>query len=129
MNIRKSIPENVEAYIAASEPGARPLLEEMRAIIKKTIPAVDESIRWAVPFYMYKGMVGGLSAFKNHVDFGLVTSLDAAVKEELAKQGYKSGVKTIQIRFDQKVPAAILKKILIAQVKANETKEAAKAKR
>jgi uncharacterized protein len=41
----------------------------------------------------------------------------------LEKQGYKTGKKIIQIKFDQKIPSTFIKQLLKEQAKANELKK------
>ncbi len=118
--------DNVDSYIASSEPEARPTLQELRKVIKSTIPKAEESISWGVPFYKYHGLLGGFAVFKNHVSFGLAFVLETKVREELAEKGYTTGSKTVQIRFDQKVPTTAIKQILKAKAKINEAKKAIK---
>lgn len=121
--MRNYIAKNVDEYIAGSAPEARPHLEELREIIKSTVSEAEESISWGVPFYKYKGLLGGFSAFKNHVSFGLGGPvLQSGDREMLGKEGYVTGKKIIQIRFDQKVPVATIKRILRSQAKMNEVK-------
>ena len=76
-----------------------------------------------MPFYWYHGALAGFSAFKKHVGFGLAFVLQSDDRESLAKDGYTTGKKTVQIRFDQKVPVAAIEKILRAQAKVNEAKK------
>lgn len=118
--------KDVESYIASSDVAARPKLEELRKLIKSTIPNAEEKISWGVPFYWNCGALAGFSAFKNHVGFGFAFALEDNVRKELAKKGYISGKKTIQIQFDQKIPATELKGLLKAQAKKNEARKAKK---
>jgi uncharacterized protein len=112
--------QDVDSYIATADERARPVLEELRRIMKSTVPNVEESISWGVPFYRYHGALGGYAVYKNHVSFGAAGDLRREDREALEKDGYKTGKKTVQIGFDQKVPAAAIKRILKAQTKANE---------
>ncbi|MBC7943202.1 DUF1801 domain-containing protein [Candidatus Saccharibacteria bacterium] len=118
--------KDVDSYIAGSEPEARLTMNELRKIIKSTIPKAEESISWGVPFYKYHGLLGGYAVFKNHVSFGLAFVLENKDREELAEKGYTTGKKTVQIRFDQKVPTATIKQILKAKAKMNEVGKATK---
>ncbi len=119
-------PKDVDAYIAAAPVEARPILDELRKIVLMTIPKVEEKISWGVPFYRCQGEIGGFAAYTKHVSigFGAVAIEDRAALEA---KGYKVLKDTFQIKFDQKVPAAAIKKILKAKVKANAAQ--AKAKR
>jgi uncharacterized protein YdhG (YjbR/CyaY superfamily) len=118
--------KDVDAYIASAGREAGPKLKEIRKLIRLTIPKAEEGISWGMPFYKYHGVLAGFAAFKNHVSFGLVTVLGSKDREMLEKRGYKTGKKTIQIKFDQNVPTAVIKQILKAKAKMNETKRAAK---
>jgi uncharacterized protein YdhG (YjbR/CyaY superfamily) len=118
--------KDVDAYIASADSEARPKLKEIRKLIKSTIPKAEEGISWGMPFYKYHGILAGFAAFKNHVSFGLVTVLQGKDRNMLEKRGYKTGKKTIQIGFDQKVPATVIKQILKAKAKMNAAKRVGK---
>ena len=118
--------KDVDEYIASADKEARPKLKELREIIKSAAPKAEEGISWGVPFYKYHGVLAGFAAFKNHVSFGLVTVLQSKDRKMLEKKGYKTGKKTIQINFDQKVPTITIKQILKAKLKMNEAKRAIK---
>ena len=118
--------KDVDSYIANSGREARPKLKEIREIIKSTIPKVEEGISWGVPFYKYHGILAGFATFKNHVSFGFCVMLQSKDREILEKKGYITGKKTIQIKFDQKVPTTTIKQILKTKAKMNETKRAIK---
>lgn len=81
-----------------------------------------------MPFYKYHGVLAGFAAYKNHVSFGFsaVAMLQSEDRKMLETEGYITGNKTIQIKFDQKVPTSAIKQILTAQAKMNETKRAIK---
>jgi len=116
--------KDVDSYIANSSREARPILKELQRIIKVTILNVDERISWGVPFYRYHGALGGYTVYKNHVSFGCGGSdLQSKDRKMLEKKGYKTGKKTIQIKFDQKVPSAEIKQIIKAKAKMNEAKK------
>lgn len=118
--------ENVDQYIASAPSEAQQKLQEVRAAIKSAVPKAEESISWGVPFYKYHGVLAGFAAQKKHVSFGLVTVLSGKERETLEKKGYPTGSKTIQIRYDQKLPATEVRQILKAKAKANEAKMAMK---
>ena len=60
----------VDAYIAKSAPFAQPILHELRDIVHEGCPDVEETIKWSMPFFLYKGMLCNMSAFKQHCAFG-----------------------------------------------------------
>ena len=118
--------KDVEAYIKSAAKESRGKLEELRALITSTIPEAEEGIGWGVPIYKYYGVLAGLSVFKDHIDFGAAMTLSDETRAELEAKGYKTGKKTIQIKFDQKLPAAAIKRILKAQAKLNKAKKTKK---
>jgi uncharacterized protein YdeI (YjbR/CyaY-like superfamily) len=61
----------VDTYIARAQPFARPILEKVRAAFHKGCPELEEKIKWGVPSFEYKGMMGGMAAFKAHVAWGV----------------------------------------------------------
>ncbi len=118
--------KDVDSYIASMSKEARPKLIELRKLIRSTIPNAEESISWGIPFYKYNGLLAGFAAFKKHISFGLVAVLESKDLKTLEDRGYTTGKKTIQIRFDQKLPTAMIRQILKAKTKMNEAKKAAK---
>ena len=105
---------------------ARVKLEQTRAVVKATVTNADETISWGVPFYKYQGLLIGFAMGNGYVSFGLVFALQPEDAKELEANGYKTAKKTFRIRFDQKVPTAIIKRMLKSQAKMNELKKADK---
>ncbi len=56
----------VDAYIAKSADFARPILEHIREVVHAACPNVVETMKWSFPHFDYKGMMCGMSAFKEH---------------------------------------------------------------
>lgn len=95
--------------------------------MKSTIPKVEEGISWGVLFYKYHVALAGFAAYKNHVSFSFGAAvLQSKDRKMLEEKGYITGKKTIQIKFDQKVPTTAIKQILKAKAKMNEAKRAIK---
>jgi hypothetical protein len=62
----------VDAYIAKSAPFAQPILERLRQSIHDAVPEIEETVKWSMPFFMYKGIIlGNMAAFKQHCSFGI----------------------------------------------------------
>jgi len=125
--MKPSKPKDVDSYIANADREARPKLEELRKIVKSTVPRADETISWGVPIYKYHGVLAGFAAYKSHVSFGFVAAvLQNEDRKTFEEKGYITGKKTLQIKFDQKVPTTAIKQILRAHAKMNEAKRATK---
>lgn len=102
-------PNTVDEYILNANPKASPLMTELRSFILKTIPDCTEKIAWNVPNYFLGKMVCGFAAYKHHISFGANTeALNEDVSKQLQRLRYKTGKKTIQIKFDQKIPESFI---------------------
>jgi hypothetical protein len=60
----------VDGYIAKAADFARPILEEIRARVHAACPEVEETIKWSVPAFDYKGPLCSMAGFKRHAVFG-----------------------------------------------------------
>ena len=60
----------VDAYIKKAQPFTRPILTHLRKLVHKACPDVEETIKWRMPFFEYKGPVAMMASFKQHAVFG-----------------------------------------------------------
>lgn len=60
----------IDAYIAKSADFAKPILESLREIIHNAVPDVEETMKWSMPAFDYKGPLCNMAAFKEHCAFG-----------------------------------------------------------
>lgn len=58
--------KRIDAYLAKSADFAKPVLTHLRKLIHKTCPEVEETIKWGMPAFDYKGPFIGFAAFKKH---------------------------------------------------------------
>ena len=56
----------IDAYIAKAQPFAQPILTRIRKAVHAGCPEADESIKWGMPAFSYKGPLVGMAAFKAH---------------------------------------------------------------
>lgn len=78
----------VDAYIAKAKPFAQPILEHLRELMQKACPGVEETIKWNMPFFVYRGAIlGNMSAFQAHCRFGFWgKEIGAVVREARAAE-------------------------------------------
>jgi len=113
----------VDEFISQAPQQAQPKLEELRQLIRGVLPHAQEKIWYGVPFYHECGEVAGFSLAKHHISLGLGTRvLSAERRKKLAELGYRTGSCTVQIRFDQKLPVTLLRKMLKEKVGWNRSK-------
>jgi hypothetical protein len=60
----------IDAYIAKSAGFAKPILKHLRKVVHAGCPQVQETLKWSMPHFDYKGMMCGMAAFKEHCAFG-----------------------------------------------------------
>lgn len=82
----------VDAYIAKAAPFAQPILRYLRQVVHRGCPKVEETIKWGMPAFEYKGPLAGMAAFKAHCVFGywkhdLIVDGDAKAREAMGSFG------------------------------------------
>jgi uncharacterized protein YdeI (YjbR/CyaY-like superfamily) len=61
----------IEAYIARQAEFARPILEHIRRHVHAACPGAEETIKWGMPSFLYRGKIlAGMAAFKAHATLG-----------------------------------------------------------
>jgi hypothetical protein len=61
----------VDEYIEKkAAPFAKPILKKLRTLVHKGCPEVEETIKWGMPSFEYKGPFASMAAFKQHCSFG-----------------------------------------------------------
>lgn len=82
----------IDAYIAKSAAFAKPILKYLRKVVHVGCPNVEETMKWSMPHFDYKGVMCGMAAFKQHCVFGFW-------KESLIFDGTKGAEKTAMGSF------------------------------
>jgi uncharacterized protein YdeI (YjbR/CyaY-like superfamily) len=60
----------IDAYIEKAKPFARPVLLHLRELVHVVVPDAEETVKWGMPHFTYKGKnVAGMAAFKAHCAF------------------------------------------------------------
>ncbi|HEY6503542.1 MAG TPA: DUF1801 domain-containing protein [Chitinophagaceae bacterium] len=115
-----TIPQSIDEYIADFPKPIRDMLEKMRIAIRKAAPGAEETIKYAIPTFAYKGNLVHFAAYKNHIGFYPAPSGINAFKKELA--GYEQSKGAIRFPLDRPVPASLVSQIVKFRVKENEEK-------
>jgi len=108
----------VDAYIKKQSPAVQKILNELRALIKDTVPDVEETMTYSMPAYKYHGYLVVFRASKNH--YGLYTMNGSSVeKMKDILVGYETAKGTIRFPYDKPLPKTLIKKILKIRMKEN----------
>jgi uncharacterized protein YdhG (YjbR/CyaY superfamily) len=112
--------KTVDEYIENSVEASRELMEQLREIIKITVPEAEERIAWNVPNYILNGVLTGFAVYSKHVSVGFSEGgLSDKERKLFEDKGYKTGKGTVQIKFNQEVPTKIIKLTLKSHAKFN----------
>jgi uncharacterized protein YdhG (YjbR/CyaY superfamily) len=118
-------PVTVDSYINAAPKQAQSLLNQMRKIIRAEAPQAEESVSYGMPGYKYLGRpLIYFAAYENHIGFYATPTGHEAFKKELSV--YKTGKGSVQFPVNEKLPVALIKKIIQFRVKENEEKSGKK---
>jgi uncharacterized protein YdhG (YjbR/CyaY superfamily) len=119
--------QSVDDYIAAQPAPVRPLLERVRATIRKALPGATEGISYQIPIYKLDGrMVLYFAGFQRHYS---VYPATAPVVRALGKEitGLLHSKATIRFPLEGAVPTRLITRI--AKLRAAEVSELELAKR
>ncbi|MBI5153805.1 DUF1801 domain-containing protein [Candidatus Poribacteria bacterium] len=90
-------PRTVDDYIAAQGARWRPVLEALRALVRKAAPAAGEAIKWGMPTYAQNGLLCYLSVTKNHVLLGFYRGVELHDPGGLL-EGTGKGMRHVKVR-------------------------------
>jgi uncharacterized protein YdeI (YjbR/CyaY-like superfamily) len=71
----------IDAYIAKAAPFAQPILKHIRKLVHKGCPQVEETLKWSMPHFDYKGILCGMAAHKQHCSFGFWREAELALEK------------------------------------------------
>ena len=116
----------IDEYIATFPASTRALLQQMRTTIAKAAPKAEEAISYGMPTFKLQGNLVHFAGYKNHIGFYPAPSGIVSFAEDLKK--YQTSKGAIQFPIDEKLPLALVTKIVKFRVKENSEKAAAKKK-
>lgn len=117
--------QDVDAYLAAQSDDVRAALEKLRKDIKAAAPDATEVISYGVPTFRTNKAIVSFGAAKNHcalyvMNLGVMKDLAADLKN------YDTSGGTVRFPASKPLPSALVKKIVKARLKMNETGKSAK---
>lgn len=109
--MKQSAPKSVDDYIATQPEAIRPKLEQVRSIIRTTVPEAVEGIGYGMPGYKLHGKpMLYFAGFKEHYSlFPASGTFFAEIADEL--KGYELRKGTIHFPLDQPVPVKLIRRI------------------
>ena len=107
--------ERVDAYIERQAEFAKPILTKLRAMVHAACPDCDETLKWSMPSFIYKGSIlANMAAFKAHATFGfwqakLVVGETGREREAMGSFGRLTRVEDLP---DEATMAALIRKAM-----------------
>lgn len=122
--MKRAAPKNIPDYIAGFPRPVQAILKRVRGIVRKAVPAAEESITYQIPTYKLNGRpVIYFAAFKEHYSiYPSNPRLVAAFKDKLA--GYEMSKGTIRFPLSEPVPVKLIEGIV--KFRAKEVSQPAK---
>lgn len=119
----KNASAEVDAYIKRKAPFAQPILHHVRKLFHRACPELKETMKWNFPHFEYKGIVGSMAAFKQHVSYGFwKASLMQDPHGLLAAVGTKTSMGGMKVtRLDELPADDILLAYITEAVSLNES--------
>lgn len=115
----KPEPADVDAYIKAAPAAVQPMLRELRQAIREAAPNASEKISYGMPTYEYKGRLANFAGYERHVGLYGVVHEDQPVDPEA--RSYLESRSTLRFPAGKPLPIALVKRVVAARVKANES--------
>lgn len=109
--------ETVDDYIAAFPEAVQEKLQALRQTIKDAAPDAQETIKYAIPTYVYHGNLVHFAAFKTHIGFYPTPSGTEAPIEGLA--AYRTSKGTLQFPLSEPLPLDLIGQVVAWRVQEN----------
>jgi uncharacterized protein YdhG (YjbR/CyaY superfamily) len=107
---------DVDAYVAEAPEVARPLLTELRELIRDAVPEAEERISYGMPSYRLNGV--RLTYFQAHMRHIGLYAFNADDVHAVGLDGYLAAKSTLQFALDQPLPASALRRLIQQRVNA-----------
>jgi uncharacterized protein YdhG (YjbR/CyaY superfamily) len=121
-----AFPTTIDEYIAASAPAVRPILKEIRSVVRAAAPLAEECISYRMPAFKQAGILIYFAAFKQHIGVFPPVSGDPKLEQALAPYAGPKG--NFKFPLDQPIPYALIRRIVKLRLKQNTAKSSKKAK-
>lgn len=102
-------PQTVDEYIEAQDEKVRPVLNEIRAVLKKALPEAEERMSWSMPTFWKGRNIIHFAASKKHVGIYPGGEATEVFAEELAGMDVSKG--TIRLPYNKEIPEELISRI------------------
>ena len=112
------IAANVEEYLKQFPAETRQILQDIRAAVMKAAPKAEEGISYGMPAYKMNGKpLVYFGGYEKHIGFYATPTGHEEFKKALS--GYKQGKGSVQFPINEKMPMALITKIVKFRLQEN----------
>lgn len=118
-------PATVDEYVSGAPPAVRPILAEIRRVVRAAAPEAQELVSYGMPAFAQDGILVYFAAFKNHI--GLYPPVSGDARLEKAVEPYAGPKGNLKFPLDRAIPYALIRRIVQFRLKQNRARALAKA--
>ena len=101
----------VDAYAAALPDEPREILNEIRRLIARRVPGVQESIRYQMPVFTIDGIyLVYVGAWKHHIGLYPIPTLPTHLEADIAP--YRTKTDTVRFLYNQPFPYDLIERLI-----------------
>ena len=117
-----STPKSIDEYIASASKEVRPVLESLRATIRKLAPAAEERISYRMPAFFLDGALIYFAVFKYHIGMYPPVSDESLVPLVVKYAGPKGN---LRFPLTEPLPLGLIRRVVKARIKENRARKVA----
>ncbi|HET6391503.1 MAG TPA: DUF1801 domain-containing protein [Blastococcus sp.] len=112
----------VDDYVAALPEDARPVMEEVRRVVHRLVPGVDEKISYQMPTFVLDGLpLVHVAAWKKHLGLYPLPPMDGELAAQV--EPYRGAKDAMQLRYDRPVPYDLVERVVEVLLERRRTAE------
>lgn len=102
-------PKTIDDYIASRSESVQTLLNQVRGVLRATLPEAEERISWRMPTYWKKQNIIHFASFKSHI--GIYPGEKAMVHFADRLTEYKTSKGALQLPYSKPLPLELIAEI------------------
>lgn len=117
----------VDEYIAAAPAEVQPILQKIRSLVRRLAPKAEEVISYRMPAFKLDGMLIYYAPFKAHIGIFPPVKGDRALEADL--KPYRGPKGNLRFPLDEKMPYALIGRVVKARLADQRARAAARVRR
>jgi uncharacterized protein YdhG (YjbR/CyaY superfamily) len=110
----------VDDYAAALPEDVRPVLEEVRRVMRRLVPDVEETISYQMPTFVLDGRpLVHVAAWKKHLGLYPLPPMDGELAAQV--EPYRGAKDAMQLRYDRPVPYDLVERVVAVLLEQRRT--------